>query len=378
MFYRQARSLADAGCEVVFICQHSAAELIDEIRIVPLPPPHNRFDRMTRLGWRALILALRERASVYHLHSPELLLMGAILRLLGKKVIYDAHEAFGQKVLSKAWIPVRLRGVVSGVASRLERLAVRWCSAVFAADRVVARQFPVGAATVVANYPVLATLASARRKRAAMPRRVGPTIAYIGGLTKERGLDRMLEAVERYPNPNIRLLLLGRFRNSADKERVLGCGRAIYLGMLRLDEALAHVMGADAGLALFEPTPGFFHAGENTNKLFEYMGCGVPVVASRFPNLQRFVEGHACGLCVDPLSTGEVVSALGRLLEEPGLGRRMGENGRRQVHELYNWERESSKLFEVYRKLLSPAETPRSEGKEIESHGCISGYPLSQ
>ncbi len=358
MFYREARTLAAAGCEVVFICQHTAAETIDGIRIVPLRKPRNRLDRMTRLMASAVRKAIAERADVYHIHSPELLVAGLLLRLIGKKVIYDAHEAFREKMHSKAWIPAPLRGVVSRVALALERIAVGWCDAVVTADSFVAGQFRPGTATVVANFPVLATVEAARRIRARTPRRSGRIVAYLGVLTKERGLYRMLEAVERCPD-EVRLLLMGRFVTAEEEARVRACRRAVCLGMLPLDEALAEVMGADVGMALFEPVPGLYYAGENTNKLFEYMACGVPVIASRFPNLQRFVDTHACGLSVDPMSTDEVVAALGRVLDDTDFATRLGANGRRAVEEIYNWEREGEKLVGIYRRLLGDESQPK-------------------
>jgi len=64
IFHKEAKSLLKAGYNVVLIAQHTREETIDGIRIVPLPKPKNRFERMTKVVWKLLKLALKEKAKV--------------------------------------------------------------------------------------------------------------------------------------------------------------------------------------------------------------------------------------------------------------------------------------------------------------------------
>ena len=45
--------------------------------------------------------------------------------------------------------------------------------------------------------------------------------------------------------------------------------------------------------------------------------------------------------------------SIDRLVENPELAWNMGENGRRAVHEKYNWDIEERKLLSLYEELLS-------------------------
>ena len=86
IFHKEAKTLAKRGYKVVLIAQHDKEETVAGVRIIPLPKPKNRFERMTKVTWRLFIFALKEKASVYHFHDPELILIGLTLKLLGKKV----------------------------------------------------------------------------------------------------------------------------------------------------------------------------------------------------------------------------------------------------------------------------------------------------
>lgn len=91
IFYKEAKSLSKAGYEVVIISQHDKEEIVDNIKIITLPMPKNRFHRMTNIVWKLFKLALKEKADVYHFHDPELIPIGILLKLKRMKIIYDVH-----------------------------------------------------------------------------------------------------------------------------------------------------------------------------------------------------------------------------------------------------------------------------------------------
>jgi hypothetical protein len=64
-------------------------------------------------------------------------------------------------------------------------------------------------------------------------------------------------------------------------------------------------------------------------------------------------QGNDCGVCVDPADPGSIAAALEYLADNPERRARMGENGRRAVHRLYNWEAEAERLLDAYERLLA-------------------------
>ncbi len=81
------------------------------------------------------------------------------------------------------------------------------------------------------------------------------------------------------------------------------------------------------------------------------MACGLPVVASNFPEISRVVKEADCGILVDPTDVGEIADAIVYMLEHPEEAMMMGENGRRAVEVKYNWERMEERLLELYEGL---------------------------
>ena len=93
-----------------------------------------------------------------------------------------------------------------------------------------------------------------------------------------------------------------------------------------------------------------FCGGGIHTKALEAMACGIPlVVSSRVSMGVRGVAGEDF-LIAD--SVGEYVQAIRKILENPALGTRLSENGRRLVVENYSWEKTTQRLESLYEKLL--------------------------
>ena len=156
IFHKEAKSLAKAGYDVTVIAQHDKDKIVDGIRIVPLSKPKNRFERMTRTIWTTYRKALKIDADIYHFHDPELIPIGLLLKLHGKRVIYDVHEDVPRQNLSKPYIPVVFRRPISAMIGALEAFSARRFDGVVTATPFINRRFlKLGANAVnVNNFPL--------------------------------------------------------------------------------------------------------------------------------------------------------------------------------------------------------------------------------
>jgi glycosyltransferase involved in cell wall biosynthesis len=354
IFYKEAKTLARVGYEVVLIAQHDGDEMVDGVKIVALPKPRNRFARIFGLTWRAFHLSLRERAEVYHFHDPELLPIGVLLKIFTRaKVVYDVHEDVPEQILTKHWIPRLLRRPLAEVFNAFEKLMARALDAVVVATEGIAEKFARLKPIVIHNYPDLGMLPNPSTRHGEGKEKV---LVYVGGISKIRGAIEMVQALENLNSAwDVRLDLIGKFEPPELEQELQGLPgyqHVRFFGWLPWEEAWHHAQSAIVGLVLFHPAPN--HEKALPNKLFEYMAAGLPVVASNFPLWKEIVEGNRCGITVDPLDPKAIAQAIEYLLAHPEEARQMGENGRRAVEEKYNWEREKEKFLKLYAELLKP------------------------
>lgn len=357
IFHRQARSLVRAGYEVTLVAPHKRDEKVEGIQILSVPKGDMRLGRMLVTSGRVLRRGLEAKAAIYHFHDPELIPVGLVLRLLGKKVIYDIHEFNADSVLAKQWIPLAARQAVSRTVMLLDRYAARKMNALVVVNEDMARLFrwqlrARGPVVVVHNYPELPEVPCENGRTDA-----APVTIYVGGLTKDRGLEVLLEAGERLnrARPGTRLQLLGALELAGIRKEYASVDRwrergVDYLGTVSHREVPKWLRRARVGLVPLLPTANYLKA--TPVKLFEYMLAGLPVVASNFGVARAIVGDTGCGLLVPPGDPDALSEAVEALLDNPAKAEEMGRRGREAVLERYNWGSEEKKLLALYAELL--------------------------
>lgn len=350
VFHKQALSLALAGYRVTMIARWEPGEDSGPILKRPLPHFRGKVDRLVRGTLCALRLALKEKADAYHFHDPELLFLGVALKLCGKCVIYDVHEDYQQKMLSRH-LPPFVRTVAARLWRIYESVSTKWFDHIIAADSHVASLFPARKTTVIANYPPLDFL-----KRAAI-KPVGGNddvfrIVYVGGISQIRGIGKVIAALDLIQERAVEFHLAGDVAEDDLKQLITRHPKVVYHGVLPWEKVNELLAQADAGVVLFQPVPAFlYYPGENIIKLWEYMGLGLPVLISNFPKLKLLIESLGAGIPVDPTDPVAIAGAIRLLIEQPQVRRQMGERGRHAVVSGRNWDREATKLIAVYEAL---------------------------
>jgi glycosyltransferase involved in cell wall biosynthesis len=302
---------------------------------------------MTRTAWRIFRTALSEKADVYHFHDPELIGVGLLLRLLGKRVVYDVHEDVPKQILSKHWIRPILRPSIAKATSIIEFATTLLFDGIVAATPAIAKRFPGNKTVTVQNFPILDKgFIAPGNSYAARPL----TVAYVGAMNAVRGVREMVQAMILLPKRfNATLVLAGTFDPELETEvrdmQKLGC--VDFIGWQSQQRVRDLLGNARAGLVLFHPVPNHMEA--QPNKLFEYMQAGIPVVASDFPLWREIVNSCNCGLLVDPLDPKAIADAIQWLLEHPTEAEAMGARGMRAVNYEYNWNSEEKTLLSLYR-----------------------------
>jgi glycosyltransferase involved in cell wall biosynthesis len=344
---KECVSLAAGGFDTAVVIRGQIPASVRGVRHVVLQDrTGGRLTRFIRSAFEAFDLARRERASVYHFHDPDLLPWALVLRLLGRRVIYDAHEDVPRDILSKPWVAPGLRRPLAAVFEVFENAAAARMSAVVGATPHIADRFSrINRSTVcINNFPWLDELSPPAGGS-------GPRqgFCYVGAVSTIRCAFEMVEAARI---ADARLVVAGPIKMGADEARLrasAGWSSVDYRGTLGREQVRDLLVQSIAGMVLFHPEPN--HENAQPNKLFEYMSAGLPLIASNFPLWREIVERHECGLCVDPMNPHEIARAMRTLQDDPALAERLGRNGRLAVERVFNWESEKTKLIDLYRKL---------------------------
>ncbi len=347
IFHKQAVSLARAGFEVTLIACADKADVREGVRLVPLPPPGSRWERMTLTAWRAYRAALRQRAAICHFHDPELILVGLLLKLHGWVVFYDVHEDVAKDLADKAYIPSPVRPLLKLLVRAFEGLASLCFDRIIAATGAIARNFPARKTTLIRNFPLLDELATA----SPVPFSSRPRwVVYAGGLAPLNGTVEMVAAMAMLPpESGIRLQLAGKFVSAeleAEVRRHPGWALVDYHGWVSRPQMAKLFEQSRGALVVYQPTPNILEC--EPNKFFEVLSAGLPLVASNLPLWESFIQEEKCGLVVDATSPRSIAQAIERLVNAPDEAEQMGTRGRIAVSQRYNWESERRKLLDAY------------------------------
>ncbi len=301
--------------------------------------PRPARSRRVAAGWRLVAEARRRNVDVVHIHDPELLPAAWLLRRrTGRPVIYDAHEYLGQTTRTKPWIPAWLRAPTAGAVERVEHALASGIDAVVTVTEDMAVGFAeTGVPAVsVANYAPLERFPDPGEPE-------GRTVVYVGGVSRSRGLDLMLEAFAMVDVPDARLLLAGPGDTGPLPPRVEHLGWVDYAGVPAL---------LQRGAVVWMPqprTPNWDRA--RPTKVMEAMASGRPVVTSDLRRTVAMVRQAGCGVVVPYDDAGAHAAALTDLLRDPERARTLGAAGRTAFMDRMTFEGEAAKLVCLYAEL---------------------------
>jgi glycosyltransferase involved in cell wall biosynthesis len=302
---------------------------------------------LTHLGMLSTLV--RYRPAVIHAHDVNVLPTAWLAsRLSRAKLVYDAHEIssgregygrIGRLVafIEKAIMP-RAAGAITTTEARAKFFA-----------RAYGMQRPV----VLQNRPRLVAVEGNNRIRRELGlAELHPIIIYQGGQQSGRGLEGLVEAASRVEGAYYVFVGGGSIHDDlkalVEKRKLEG--RVFFIPTVPLEELPDYTASADIGVQPIENTC-LNHFTTDSNKLFEYVAAGLPVVASALPEISRVVNNYDLGLLTPPGDVEVLAEALQRLVDHPELRARYAANARMAAGTL-NWESQESALIDLYKRIV--------------------------
>ena len=185
----------------------------------------------------------------------------------------------------------------------------------------------------------------------------GPVLGFVGGMRPWHGVQILPALLDRLVRsyPDLRLVVAGDgpLRGELDRDfRQRGlASSAILPGALAHEEVAELIRQFDVALAPYpEPEHAFYFS---PLKVFEYMACGVPVVAARLGQVAEIVRDGELGLLYPPGDLDALTAACDRLLADPHLRQRLGQAAAEEIRGSYTWDHNAARVVDLARALIA-------------------------
>jgi glycosyltransferase involved in cell wall biosynthesis len=174
--------------------------------------------------------------------------------------------------------------------------------------------------------------------------RPAPVVAFHGVFTTEANVDALRHLVQdvlprlQAARPDVKLIVIGRGSDRIDLPRTpaLECTGEVVDVRPHLERAAVYVAPLVSGTGL-------------KNKVLEAMAAGLPVVGTSLA-LESIGSGDGT---IEANDTEAMVTAVLRLLDEPGAARREGMAGRQRVLSEFSWAKNVEQLAGLWSEVAT-------------------------
>jgi glycosyltransferase involved in cell wall biosynthesis len=376
---REAECLAKEGYEVHVVCAREpirtkdlpepSHEIVNGVHIHRLPLKKERGSKwryffeylaITVLGaWKLILLSLRKRFDVVHIHNmPDLLVAaGLIPRWMGAVLILDIHDPMSEMFRAKYHLQeshplIRLLKVQEWISYRLANY-VMTVSIPMAENIAKKRGCCVEKVKIIHNFPD-ASRFPIREDRNGWPYN-GDSIVFLysGTVSEHYRLDMAVRAFALVSQsiPNIHFWILGagnRLHEVLALAKKLGIADRVK-HIPPVDQAgVRDVMAlVDAGITTHES--GGFGDLYFSTKIIEFMTQGLPVLSSRTRTLEKYIPEDAI-FYFEPGRVKDLAKQIISMIKNPGVVQERIKNSRKILYKCM-WQEEKSNLLSFYREL---------------------------
>jgi glycosyltransferase involved in cell wall biosynthesis len=359
---KEGKSLIESGHDVNLIAlkdDHTlAVEMTEGIHVFRIQVKSRSILPKNYIFWfikylefvkKAIHKGKKLKPDIVHCHDLNTLIIGTILKKKLKiPLVYDSHELYLDRNFPK---PVHV------IWKTIERYGIRRADKVFVENPsrglILEKRYGIHGTIPLRNCQQLKVYSRTdvlkRKLELGSKERI---VLYQGIVTKARGMDTLLEMMNFLPD-FVHLVILGDgayFNVIKDYIDNKNLRRIHLLGQIPLHDLPSYTASADIGISLIQNiNKNHYYA--LSNKIFEYMSAGLPVVFSDFPEMRRVITEEQVGLVVDETNPDKAAQAVMTILNNPDLYNRMSRNAIKAVQEKYNWDKEVQILKDYYDSL---------------------------
>jgi len=191
-------------------------------------------------------------------------------------------------------------------------------------------------------------------------------MGFVGSFKAWRGLENLIEALKKVKErgyDQIKCFLIGDgYLMSHLKEMVNRYDLSkniIFKGSVNYEEAPIFINSFDICYLCWTG----LKYGSSALKLFEYLACARPVIASRVEGDREIVKNGNCGYLFDPDDIEGLVLRIIESFNERDKLHELGRNGRRFIKDQFSWQKVANRLQNVLLEVIKE--------KKLAHHGNL-------
>ena len=153
--------------------------------------------------------------------------------------------------------------------------------------------------------------------------------------------------------PNVRLILAGY---GPEKEKLVNLIKDMRLEEffiikeeVEFNRVPVYINVFDIAILFFKPIR---RNRGNPIKLFEYLACGKPVIATDIENYGKLLERYSAGIAVDSENPRAVAEAIILLAGDGALRKQMGERARQTALSEFTWQKTAQTIERLLKEQL--------------------------
>jgi glycosyltransferase involved in cell wall biosynthesis len=353
--YYLSRELVKLGYKVKVICANEPKSSLKDVKGIKVKRLNYVFKiANTNITFNLPYRLLKEDYDIIHTHMPtpwssDMSIF--ISRLKNKKTIITIHNdidkhGFLPKLLSDIYLNTFFK-ILLNLVDKIIIVNPEW-ERTFVNTGNILKKYK-NKITVIPNGIDLELFNSNGKKK------FEDILLFVSILDKHhkfKGFDYLLDSlkivVKKYSKIKLLVIGEGELKNYYSKKASYMDleGNVIFLGQKNQDEVAKYCNKASIFILPSIDIEGFGIV------LLEAMACKIPVIATDIVGVVSEVIQNNCGIIVKPRDSQALAEAIIRLLKNPKLAKKMGENGRILVEEKYGWEKIAKKVEKIYEEVI--------------------------
>tara|TARA_R110001583_G_scaffold56717_1_gene170923 strand:+ start:12973 stop:14118 length:1146 start_codon:yes stop_codon:yes gene_type:complete len=358
---KQIKCALDEGIDVHFIgfrdkfyskdfldsvgCQYSIVDLGDKF-VGPLKSIYKKVVRRFYYYYGPIKYMIRIKPDVIHANDFDTLIQAYIAsKIVGSKILYDSHEVCAEN------IGIADKKIQKKIITTIEKYIVKRIDAMVSVSNAAAdyfsRKYKIKIPEVITNVPYKSNIEFLEINYTG-----SFEVLYQGLMLKGRGYHEFVNSGVFIDN-NIKLIIRGYGSIEDDLRSIIFNknleSKVRFDGPVEIKDIVLKASHSHLGIVLTQPVNINFKL-TVSNKIFEYIQAGLPVLMSDIPEHRYLNKKFDFGIILYDFSPKGIAKSINDLALDKQEYYRLRNNVIKAAETLC-WENESVKLTDLYKKL---------------------------